>query len=87
MRRECEETIEREDPLLLVGSVMCRDFCQMMRINWPRMSPVEQELRMSQARSHLQFVCKRYKKRSLKGRYYLHEHPQQATSWEDRCIT
>ena len=36
MQRKAEAIIDREDPFVLISSVMCRDWCQMMRINWPK---------------------------------------------------
>ena len=43
-------------------------------------------MRMAQARAHLQLVCKLYKQRAAKGKYYMHEHPAGATSWEEKCV-
>ena len=58
--------IKQHRPLLIVGSPMCRMFSQMMRVNRKKMG----ELRY---RRELQMQ---------EGRYFVHEHPQQATSWD-----
>ena len=86
MQRKAEKIIDEEDPEVLIASPMCRDFSQMMRINWPKMDPGERARRMRQAVAHLEFVCRLCKKRAQKNKYFLHEHPQQATSWDERCI-
>ena len=40
---------------------------------------------MERAKVHMDFVCKLYKMQVQAGRYFLHEHPATATSWELKC--
>jgi len=35
---------------------------------------------------HLEFVCELYRDQVAAGRYFLHEHPETATSWDERCM-
>ena len=35
---------------------------------------------------HLRFVCQLYEVQRSQGRYFLHEHPAQASSWHELCI-
>ena len=35
---------------------------------------------------HLRFVCELYQMQLDAGRYFLHEHPNGATSWDLSCI-
>ena len=35
---------------------------------------------------HLEFVCKLYRDQVDAGRYFLHEHPVAASSWQERCV-
>ena len=35
---------------------------------------------------HLDFVCELYKEQVDNGRYFLHEHPERAGSWDETCI-
>ena len=35
---------------------------------------------------HMQFVCELYTPQHSAGRYFLHEHPYAASSWNLRCI-
>ena len=36
---------------------------------------------------HLEFVCQLYRDQVNAERYFVHEHPDSATSWQERCIT
>ena len=35
---------------------------------------------------HLEFVCRLYKEQLEGGRFFLHEHPAFASSWQERCV-
>ena len=35
---------------------------------------------------HLRFVCELYTEQVQAGRYFLHEHPANATSWQEECM-
>ena len=35
---------------------------------------------------HLQFVCHLYKELVAGGRFFMHEHPASASSWQERCV-
>ena len=39
-----------------------------------------------EANVHLDFVCRLYALQADKGRYFLHEHPNTATSWQEGSI-
>ena len=38
------------------------------------------------ARVHLLFCSRLYKLQLGEGRYFLHEHPQSAASWAEKCV-
>ena len=42
--------------------------------------------RFRRARAHLQLCTKLYAIQIQQGRYFLHEHPAGATSWNEKCI-
>ena len=86
MRDKAEAKLMKEKPLLLVGSPECRMFSQMMNINKARMDPIEYQQRLAEARMHLTFVCRLYLLQHEAGRYFIHEHPQGASSWREECI-
>ena len=86
MRHKARMKIQEERPELLIGSPVCTMWSQMMNINKDRMDPLEYKERLNQARTHLKFVCELYIMQHEAGRYYLHEHPQGASSWKEQCI-
>ena len=65
---------------------MCRDWSQIMNINWPNMEQEEIDRRMKEARIHLEFVCSLYRLQHDAGRYFIHEHPQGAGSWSEDIV-
>ena len=71
--------IEPVNPRLVIGSPECRmsSTLQNLRV-WGRRA--EQEL--EEAKEHVRFVIKLYKMQIAAGRWFLHEHPVGATSWQ-----
>ena len=47
------------------------------------MDPAEKERRMRAARKHFRFCNKIYQHQVKEGRYFLHEHPYGAKSWQE----
>ena len=58
----------------------------MNRVNYSRMSQEEVNYRMVCGRKHMKFCAKIYAIQWRTGRYFLHEHPEGASSWEEQCI-
>ena len=57
------------------------------RLNLARAHDREEFQRLlKDARIHLTFVCRLYKKQMDAGRLLLHEHPAYATSWGERAV-
>ena len=86
MRDKAMKKYIEEEPFLLVGSPVCTMWSQMMNINKNKMDPLEYSQRMSEARVHMNFVCKLYMMQHKAGRYFIHEQPQAARSWEEECV-
>ena len=72
--------------LLLIGSPMCSSFSRLQNLNWGRMSPEEVEKVKSYGRKHLRFACKLYALQKELCLYFLHEHPESASSWQEPCV-
>ena len=77
----------REKPWLLIGSPPCTAFSVLQNLNvhlhkddtaW--MAAFEERKR--KAIEHVKFCMHLYRIQSQVGRYFLHEHPQGATSWD-----
>jgi len=81
-RRECLEIIDREEPELLVGAPFCGPFSSLMNWNWETMQPDKREEVWKRACMHVKFSFQCYEKQRKAGRWFLHEHPRNATSWK-----
>ena len=49
-----------------------------------KMDPRDFQRNLDRARRHLSFMCELYRMQLAAGRYFLHEHPAHATSWQDQ---
>ena len=84
---KAEERVLTTCPDLLVGSPMCKDFSPWQRLNEAKSEDPERYRRNKESsREHLKFVCRNYRHQYDGGRLFLHEHPQQASSWDEECI-
>ena len=86
MRKRAARRVLGDEPLLLVGSPMCIAFGVMNRINYIKMDKEEVAHRLEHGRRHLSFCAKLYAMHWRAGRYFPHEHPEGASSWEEQCI-
>ena len=86
-KREQARTLLRTNkPLFLVGSPMCRRYSSWQALNdWHR-DPAQVRREQVAADVHLRFVTELYTDQVNGGRYFLHEHPAWATSWDVPCI-
>ena len=82
-RKRALKLIRKQKPDLLVGSPMCRAFSSLQGLNRARMGEVKYQAMLEHGREHLKFVAELYEEQAKNGRYYLHEHPAAATSWQD----
>ena len=87
-KREKARTMVREQkPILLIGSPMCTAFSQWCRFNRLRYKDPQKQHRLwVEACLHMDFVASLYREQLEGGRYFLHEHPRWASSWELDCI-
>ena len=86
MRNRAIRKVLKDEPLLLIGSPMCTAFSQLNNINYVRMPREEVEQRIMYGRKHLEFCTKLYELQWKAGRYFVHEHPASASSWDEQCI-
>ena len=86
MRNRAIRKVLEDQPMFLIGSPMCTAFSVMNRINYAKMAPEEVKARVEYGRTHLEFCAKLYALQWKAGRYFLHEHPAEATSWQEDCI-
>ena len=72
--------------MLLIGSPMCTAFSTWQRLNATRANPGARRRAYREACEHIEFVAQLYHDQVSEGRYFLHEHPQFASSWDLECI-
>ena len=80
------EKVRREQPMLLVGSPMCTAFSSWQRINDKIRDPATCAAEKARGLLHLSFCVDLYREQHKHGRYFLHEHPAQATSWQSEVM-
>ena len=78
--------LKAERPLLLVGSPMCAAFSRWQRINNLIRDPVTVQAEKKRAIVHLEFCMELYREQIRHGRYFVHEHPVYATSWQEPSV-
>ena len=88
MRKQARELLARETPMLLVGIPPCTLFSAWQHINRVKYAWTDEEVRRRQASGevHLRFRCELYKAQLQDGRFFLHEHPDSASSWNVDCV-
>ncbi len=85
-REKARKMLREQKPLFLIGSPMCTAWCSWQRLNAQRRDPAVTTRELVQARVHLDFVTSLYREQHEAGRFFLHEHPQAASSWEEESI-
>jgi hypothetical protein len=75
--------VRTQKPEMVVGSPMCTMFSKLQQLTpWNR----RRRLQYQEAVAHMEFVVEIYKEQIKGERYFLHEHPDGATSWRLRCM-
>ena len=85
-RSKARQLLRDQKPLVLVGSPMCTAWCTWQRLNALRRDGDLVRRELARARIHLDFVVSLYREQLEGGRYFLHEHPDGATSWQEDSI-
>ena len=81
-RKRARLLLQDQRPYLLIGSPMCTMCSSWSSLNWAREAdPENRRRRTVAAQVHMDFVVSLYHEQLAAGRYFLHEHPDQATSW------
>ncbi len=84
-REKARRLLREQKPLWLVGSPMCTAWCTWQRLNRKRRDPAVVQRELLKARIHLSFVMELYREQVDGGRFFVHEHPAYAASWEEAC--
>ena len=84
MREKARALLLKEKLLVLIGSPPCTSFCSWQSLNAARLGWTTKDVRRRRADGelHVSFCCELYRLQAESGRYYLHEHPASAASWQ-----
>ncbi len=86
-RERARQLLREQKPYVLVGSPECKQFCTFQAINAARSSDRGAVDRAKTAAIvHINFVCELYQEQIDGGRYFVHEHPYWATSWQLQAV-
>ena len=86
-RKLARDLVRKMEPDFIVGSPPCTAYCAWNRhIHYPKMDPERVRKLVDEGRMHLQFMVSLYQLQMDAGRFFVHEHPATALSWDERCI-
>ena len=85
-RQRARALLEQQKPCFLIGSPMCTRYCSLQNYNDMRRDPRIVQKEKVAAAVHMRFVCDLYRMQHVAGRFFIHEHPWQASSWEIPCV-
>ena len=81
-----DKMIEEQPPLLLTGGFDCAPFRVLRNINRSYLNTKENVEKRQKGENHLSLCIERYRRQIKKKRYFLHEHPAGADSWDEEEI-
>ena len=85
-REKALRLLRAQKPLFVIGSPMCTRWCTWQKLNDAKRNPEIVEAEKKLALIHLEFMAKVYQEQIDGDRFFLHEHPEAAGSWEEKCI-
>ena len=86
IRQKAREYVKNNKPMFIIGSPPCDQWSIMQNLNNNKRDPEDIKRKLIEARIHLSFCAELYRMQIDAGRYYLHENPTSAKSWEEPCI-
>jgi hypothetical protein len=88
MKEKARHKVRTEEPMLLVGSPSCTEFCTWQALNAAKHGRDEVKIEAARlgAEARLLFGTELYRMQLDANRYFLHEHPSGATYWQLACI-
>jgi hypothetical protein len=84
-KEACRRYVAEVKPRLVVGSPMCKMFSQLQNLSKHRRGAGWEESYV-EAEEHIKFVVEIYRMQVEGGRWFLHEHPAGASSWDLEVI-
>ena len=86
-REDAEAMVRRLKPRWLIGSPPCVSFSKLKRtLNYWRMDASKVRAIKKEGRQHLRLMMRLYHIQLDHKCYFLHEHPESASSWAEPCV-
>ena len=77
--------LDELDPYFVIGSPPCTAFCAWnAKMNFRKMPKDKVTAIIQEGQRHLNFMIRIYKRQLARGKYFIHEHPASAVSWDER---
>ncbi len=81
VQKRVKKLIKDTEPFVVIGSPPCTMFSTLQELSRSRRNAKKYEKAMDEAREHIRFCIEVYKMQLKANRYFMHEHPEHATSW------
>lgn len=78
--------INETKPLFLIGSPPCTAYSPLQALSKSKRDPKIVRAELTAARVHLEFCTRLYEMQIVGGRFFVHEHPHGALSWQEDCV-
>ena len=83
VRERVRKMIRESKPYLVIGSPPCTLFSRLQKLSENRRKNVEEyRSKLRAAKGHIKFCVELYRMQMSEHRYFLHEHPHGASSWQ-----
>ena len=82
VRQRVRKLVVETKPFMLIGSPPCTLFSTLQNLSRGKRDNEKFEKEMNIAKKHIWFCIELYQLQMEGGRYFLHEHPEGATSWK-----
>ena len=81
VRARVKTLVNDTKPFILIGSPPCTMFSSLQNLRKSKRNQAEFQRKLEVAKKHVRFCVSLYEIQMAEGRYFLHEHPRNATSW------
>ncbi len=82
VRQRVRRLVKDTMPFLLIGSPPCTVFSSLQNLSKHKRDDATYQRALHAAKEHVKFCLELYDVQMKAGRYFLHEHPHSAKSWE-----
>ncbi|MBN71658.1 MAG: hypothetical protein CME32_20555 [Gimesia sp.] len=81
VRTRVRKLVKDTKPFVVIGSPPCTMFTSLQNLSKNRRDKAKFERKFEEAKQHIKFCEEVYKMQVKEGRFFMHEHPNSASSW------